>query len=883
MSLLSEWNMLLAQQTPATAPGIFAFVAWITLIVVIHVVQNPGLRFGLVTARAIMALIFWHQLLQLVSSLVETSRAWPVWLLAGSAAIASEIILLTYDRPGNGAVGTMKTWLQRTLVGLRISLVGMIAILLMEPALSREEEKNEERTIAVLVDASSSMTLPTRSGPDPKQSRSEVAANLLSTNDDPSGGLLARIREGYALKVYEFGATARELPIDGVAKTLPKARASKTEQADAKTPAPKSQWAQLTDVAAALRKITEDTPMDQLSGVIVLTDGRDHSRTDVRQSIGSFARQTIPLNSVVIGSQEPICDADIISLDAPLQIYHGDSVSLQATLRADQLKGSTALVRLYEDDNLLDERSVNVASDKHRESIRFLHEPKEARIHRYRLELSALDGEESTDNNSASCNVWVSNDQIRVLLIEDRPRWEFRYLRNLFAGRDRTVFLQAVLLRPDRLAGVPFPPAVHASAGRAFDDCDATALPRSEAEWLKFDAVVLGDVSPEQLGPDGVQALETFVLKKGGSLVVIAGRNFMPHAYRSSPLADLLPVKLTGSEFPTAKSPEPSCFLATTTEGQAHVILQQSDGRPASALQQLPDLSWRHPDCEARVGATVLAYASRRPNQDAGNNKPSSVPAEEPSQEAQRRAVLMAWHRFGAGKVLQLNFDESWRLRYGIGDRLHHQFWGQIIRWSVSERLSTGTDLVRMGTDRTLYHSGDPIIVQARLLDAQRNPVTDQPVKAVLLKDNVPVRTIDLVPQADRPGLLQAEIRDLSDPGKYRVELQGDIVTHLLTQDAQQGENVGLEIGIESVTPNDELLDLVADPAIATQLADATGGIVVTPEDSSAVLKHLGPTSTFHRKRWTVPLWNLWPVISIFLGGLSVEWILRRLLDSNSL
>ncbi len=883
MSLLSEWNILLAQQTPVIAPSIFAFVAWITLIVVVHVAKNSGLRFVLFTLRAVNAVIFWQQLLLLVSSLVETSRAWPVWLLAGSAAIASEIILHTYDPPVNAAVGTMRSWLPHSLGGLRLALVGVIAILLMEPVLSREEEKNEERTIAVLVDASSSMTLPTRSGPDPKRSRSEVATDLLSRSDDPSNGLLARIREGYALKVYEFGATARELSVDGAAQTSPKANDRKTDQADAKTFAQKSQWAQSTDVAAALRRITEDTPTDQLSGVIMLTDGRDHSRTDVQESVRSFARQKIPVNSVVIGSQEPIRDADIISLDAPPQVYHGDSVSLQATLRADQLKGTTALVRLYDGESLLHERSIKIASDQQRETIRFRHEPEDAGIHRYRVELSPLDGEETIDNNSASRSVWVSNDQIRVLLIEDRPRWEFRYLRNLFAGRDRTVFLQAVLLRPDRLAGVPVPPGVHASAGRAFDDCDATALPCNEAEWLKFDAVVLGDVSPEQLGPDGVQALETFVRKKGGSLVVIAGQNFMPHAYRNSPLADLLPVKLTGPELPTAKSPEPSCFLRTTTEGQAHVILQQSDGRSASALQQFPELSWRHPDCEARVGATVLAYAARQLKNEAVNDNQNNLAAEEPSRETQRRAALMAWHRFGAGKVLQMNFDESWRLRYGIGDRLHHQFWGQIIRWSVNERLSTGTDLVRMGTDRTLYHSGDPIIVQARLLDDQRNPVTDQPVRAVVLKDNVPVRTIDLAPQADRLGLLQADIRDLADPGKYRVELQGDIVTRLLTQDAQKGENVGVEIGIESMTSDDELLDLVADPAIATQLADVTGGIVVTPADSSAVLQHLGPTSTFHRRRWTVPLWNLWPVICIFLGGLSFEWGLRRLLDSNSL
>lgn len=812
---------------------------------------------------------------------METSRAWPLWLLAGSAAIAAELILLTYDQPHQTGVGTIRSWLQRLFLSLRLALVGVIAVLLMEPALSREEEKNEERTIALLVDASRSMTLPARSSTHPEQLRSELATDLLNGRDDSHNGLLSQICDRYSLKLYEFGATAREVLVDETKAILQEEAASHAGSPRANIAAEESLWAQSTDLAAALRKVNEDTPIDQLSGVIVLTDGRDHSRTDVQQSVRSFTRRMVPLNSVVIGSQEPIRDAAVLSLDAPPQIYHGDSVSLQATLRADHLKGTTAVVRLFEDDNLLEERSIEITGDKHRESIAFRHEPEDAGIHRYRVELSPLNGEETTDNNSTSRNVWVSNDQIRVLLIEDLPRWEFRCLRNLFAGRDRTVFLQAVLLRPDRLAGVPVPPVVHASAGRAFDDCDATALPRSEAEWLKFDAVILGDVSPEQLGPDGVQALGTFVSKQGGSLVVIAGRNFMPHAYRSSPLADLLPVKLTGPEFQTAKSPEPSCFLTTTAEGQAHVILQQADGRPASLLQKFPELSWRHPDCTARVGATVLAYASPQPNNQAHEHNDDAEPAAKPSTDAQRLAALMIWHRFGAGKVLQMNFDESWRLRYGIGDRLHHQFWGQIIRWSVNERLSAGTDLVRMGTDRTIYRSGDPIIVQARLLDDQRNPVADQTVKAVVLADDVPVRILDLVPQADRPGLLQAEVRDLAEPGTYRVELQGEIVTRLLAQDSQQGENVGLEIGVESVTSNDELLDVVADPSVAMQLADATNGIVVTPEDASEVLKHLGPTSTFLRKRWTVPLWNLWPVISIFLGGLSLEWILRRLVDSN--
>ena len=883
MSLHGAWNMLAAQQTPDVIPAFVAFVVWIVLIVMFHQVRPAGLKPVLLAARLAAALSFWHQLLLLVASFVETSQAWPVWLIAGSAAIASEIILLTYDRPCSTDAGTMHWWVWKFLAGLRVALVGLIGVVLMEPALVREEETNEERTIAVLVDASGSMSLPVRSGINPQQSRSEVAASLLGSDDDPAGGLLARIQDGYALRVYEFGAAARELSIDNAFKVQPKVAVSNADDGVAEPAALRSQWAESTDVAAALRKIAEDTSADRLSGVIMLTDGRDHSRTDVQQSIRSFARQKIPVNSVIIGSQAPVRDADIISFDAPQQIYYGDSVSLQATLRADQLQGATAHVQLYEDDVLLDQRSIEIRTDKHRESIRFRHEPRDAGIHRYRLELSALAGEETTGNNSVSRNVRVSGDQIRVLLIEARPRWDFRYLRNLFAGRDRTVFLQAVLLQPDRLAGIPVPPIVHASAGRAFDDCDATGLPRSESEWLKFDTVVLGDVSPEQLGPDGVRALETFVRKKGGSLVIIAGHNFMPHAYRSNPLADLLPVKLTGPRFQTAESPDAACFLKATMEGKNHVILQQSDERSAAVFPQFPELSWRHPDCEARVGATVLAWASQQPEPAAPEADVNEARSDEPLQETQRRNSLMAWHRFGAGKVLQLNFDESWRLRYGIGDRLHHQFWGQIIRWSVGERLAAGTDLVRMGTDRTLYHSGDPIVVQARLLDEQRNPVTDQSVKAVVLEDDIPVRTIDLVPQDDRPGLLQAEIRDLDEPGKYRVELQGVIVNDLLTRDVQADESVGVEIAIESAALDDERLDLVADPAIATQLAEVTGGIVVASEDLDDVMQHLGPTSTFHRKRWTVPLWNLWPVISTFLGGLTVQWILRRLLDSNSL
>jgi hypothetical protein len=51
---------------------------------------------------------------------------------------------------------------------------------------------------------------------------------------------------------------------------------------------------------------------------------------------------------------------------------------------------------------------------------------------------------------------------------------------------------------------------------------------------------------------------------------------------------------------------------------------------------------------------------------------------------------------------------------------------------------------------------------------------------------------------------------------------------------------------------------------------------VTSAEDAERILDSLGPESSFHRRRWTTPLWNTWPIILAFLSCLSLEWILRK-------
>ena len=84
-----------------------------------------------------------------------------------------------------------------------------------------------------------------------------------------------------------------------------------------------------------------------------------------------------------------------------------------------------------------------------------------------------------------------------------------------------------------------------------------------------------------------------------------------------------------------------------------------------------PPLRWRHPVQRVRPQATVLARA-----------------LSETGTEEQR--ALIAVQNAGLGRVVYLAFDRTWRLRFRAGDKYHHRFWGQLLRWATGGRLPAG-------------------------------------------------------------------------------------------------------------------------------------------------------------------------------------------------
>ena len=636
-----------------------------------------------------------------------------------------------------------------------------------------------------------------------------------------------------------------------------------------------------TDITGALEHILDETPPESLAGVLVLTDGRHNGEAGVVAVARRLGIQDSPVCCIVLGGTRPPMDASILALHAPDRVFLGDRLRVVADLKLDGLRGKQVKVSLLHDDTPVEEREVDVPENDFRTSVRFVHEPKEQGITRYALQISAVEGEIFKENNRWGFDVAITDDRTNVLLVDAFPRWEFRYLRNLFYGRDKSVHLQYVLLEPDTISGSSARRVVHASATRKFGDAEATALPKSREEWLKFDVIILGDVPSRAISPIMIEDIRHCVAERGAMLVVIAGPRAMPHDYTSSVFREMLPVNYVPSA-DGARGLEDNYRVAVTPQGRNHPVMMMSDSSSETMQiwDSLPEMYWRQRVDSIKEGASILAYAKSVKEDDGVSTSllggSVDATARRLAEQMERRThnALIVAHKYAMGRVLMLNFDRTWRLRYRVGDKHHHRFWGQVLRWGAGENLRAGTDLVRLGTDRLTYTPDEPVLAVAKLMRESHKPVEGDRLVVTVFRGDQSVSRKQLEYRADSNGIYEGVLGHFRDPGRYRIELQGKEAGKLL---AQAGlTKVETEFVVVNTRNPVELSELTADPGTAAQLAGQSGGVVAKPMEVAALLDVFGAGSQTVRERRETTLWDSWILFLLITFLITGEWILRK-------
>jgi hypothetical protein len=254
-----------------------------------------------------------------------------------------------------------------------------------------------------------------------------------------------------------------------------------------------------------------------------------------------------------------------------------------------------------------------------------------------------------------------------------------------------------------------------------------------------------------------------------------------------------------------------------------------------------------------------------------------------PGSKPERERALIARQNYGFGRVVFVGLDSTWRWRFKTGDRYHHRFWGQVVRWAASDRpLVAGNDTVRFGPREPIYATGDEPEIVVRLSDptVKLSPEALAALRLWRIEDDGKEENLGLIPltRSERqPRELDARLRDLT-PGQYAIELVvPELGDRLLATPGGDGQPKPLRATFSVAMPDSaESVVLVADWPLLEDLAAKSGGKVYAPEQVGELAEQLLKQTATRTYPVETKLGQSWWTLIAFLLLVTVEWVARK-------
>ncbi|HTM55610.1 MAG TPA: VWA domain-containing protein [Pirellulales bacterium] len=758
---------------------------------------------------------------------LENTWSWAPWFTLLFAIGAIGWVFYSYTSQGSGKRA------RGVLVTLRLAAILLVMLMLAEFTLSLR--RTGLPTVAILVDDSASMEIDDpysdarlkelvasriqRAGLE-GNSRFNLAKALLL---DDKTDLLSAIAKRYRLKMYLVSSAARAQS-GSLAELQDALRAARA-------------LGEHSRLGAGLRQVLADLRGTPPAAVILLSDGVNTDGPSLADAANYARRKGVPLLTVGLGSEQKLIDLELSDVLVDEIVFADDVVDFQFKLTGHGLTRKSVAVTLREKGNPAVLAQLNVTIDDGKPQLLHLpFRPEKVGEFEYVLEAEPLGEETQTENNRQSRLVSVRKEQIKVLLVQAYPNYEFRYLKNMLE-RDNSIELKTVLQEADL----------------EYAELDNTALrvfPVRREELFAYDVVVFGDVNPDYLSTSGLANLHDFVEKKGGGVAFISGPQFMPAAYRNTPIEPLFPIAIPHDASGGAGNESMDEFIVQPTElGLASPQMQLGDqpGETANLWRNLHPLHWAYSGATAKPTARVLAEHPMRLGSDG------------------RAVPLFLMQYVGAGKVLFHATDETWLWRYRVGDVFFARYWVQAIRYLSRSKLLGQNHAVEISSDRREYRRGQAVRLRARFIDERVAPAADDGVTLVLEREGQPHRRVQLQRNPTNRGVFEATASEMVD-GSYHV---------WLAEPAVEGNVPAADLVV--IAPPGEMEHLQMDSGELKQAAETTHGKFYRVNDVGRLLTDLPPGHQVPIESLPpVPLWNRWWVLALFLGLVVSEWILRK-------
>jgi len=595
---------------------------------------------------------------------------------------------------------------------------------------------------------------------------------------------------------------------------------------------------------------------ERVSGVLIVSDGQENSGSASAIDVARrFGERRTPVHTLGVGNPDEPKDVRLTHLDVNEVVLVDDVVPIDATVIADGYEGERVAVRLLVDSRLEQTTEMRLGPDGKAEIARLQYRPRTAGEVTISVEVEGRGGEVFDDNASLSKTIRVLDEKIRVLYVENLPRWEYRFLEHALI-RDVTTETHVWLFSADEDFVQECSPSLQ----------PLTALPMTREELFRYHVIILGDVDPELFAP-GDWATFSSILKdfvdEGGGLVFLSGRHANPAKYVHTDLYAVLPVEVPetaaaqGGDF----RPVTQSFKVRLTPEGKQLPLMRLDNDPERNVKLWEDET----DAYYSGLPPFFWYAQ------VGREKPSAVVLarhprdEDPIHRVGR--VVFAYMSYGRGRTFFSAVDNTWRWRAGVDNLYFYRFWGQVARFVAAGRLLGQTPRFQVATDKTVYQLGETVRIDARVFDVNMKPSQE---RSVTLYHQVQGR------ENEPPEEVELTLNEVKGPGSYEGTISASVRgRHDVWLGAENQRAAFRSFSVE--IPALETRDPRLNREFLSRVAHAGGGRYFELHQALEAVEALEGVT--RRETGTVEgdaLWDEWWVVLLFAGLITFEWILRK-------
>ncbi|UCF38659.1 MAG: hypothetical protein JSU96_07440, partial [Acidobacteriota bacterium] len=527
-----------------------------------------------------------------------------VWIYVLGAVLVVGLLYFTYRSRTRGGI------IDRLAFGLRVGLLLFLLLLLMRPSLTLSTLEPQQTTLVLLVDNSRSMAIQGDT-----VSRAEPVRDLIVEGSD----FTAELEKNFILRKVQFDGSARKL-----------------ESAESL-----SFDGEQTNISAGLERVLTDTRSLPVGGIVLITDGADNSYRSSLEAVAELIAREIPIHTVGIGPEKLARDVEIESISSPTEVLPGSVVVARVTLRHSGYGGARGTLRVREGSTLLESVEVQLPHDSEVVTTEVKLFPDQEGVKNYVFEFVPLADEVITENNRRQTMMRAVDSRPKLLIVEGRPRWEYKFLRKALQG-DEHLRVESLL----RTALNKF-----YRQGIEQETTLAAGFPTRREELFSYKGLVLGDVESAFFSYQQMEMLRDFVGRRGGGLLMLGGASTLSNGgYKNTPVEEVLPVSLGSAPASSQAGIDDyqriETRVARTEYGRNHPALRL--GRTLEQDEDLwrliPTLSDRNGVRGLKAGATALMQTVS--STDGGADKANP---------------LLVSHRYGRGLSLVFLSGSSWR------------------------------------------------------------------------------------------------------------------------------------------------------------------------------------------------------------------------------